>query len=70
MPSIRKTKSSTQSLRKAKKRLKRRLKEAIAEKERCGKLPACWHNIFLYEAAITDIKLLKQDLQQLKRKKR
>ena len=58
------------SIRKTKKRLKRRLKEAITEQEMVGELRSDMQNLFLYEAVAYDIDQLKQELQQLKRKKR
>ena len=66
MTSIRKTKSSTQSLRKAKKRLKRE----IVELNILADLYTLFGNTYVVDNANQHIQLLKQELQQLKRKKR
>lgn len=70
MPSIRNTKSSTQSLRKAKKRLKREIAELRTDMTTLGKKSATWLNIFALDAINFEIESKKQELQQLKRKKR
>ena len=64
MTSIRKTKSSTQSFRKAKKRLKREIKRLLVDKIRLNDKPAG------YWQTVCEIRLAEQELQQLKRKKR
>ena len=66
MPNIRKTKSSTQSLRKAKKRLKRE----IAGLSILADLYTLFGNTHVVDNANQHIQLLKQELQHLKRKKR
>ena len=70
MPNIRKTKSSTQSLRKAKKRLKRGIANLQWEMT-YYKLPNFTLNgEHLYDIVRQRIDQLNQELQQLKRKKR
>ena len=71
MPSIRKTKSLTQSIRKAKKSLKREIAELCADFDYYDRTqPTTIGKVCLCGAIYQHIKLKEQELQQLKRKKR